>query len=202
MRNQKEKKLDYISLSSEGLILSSAELLHVARSLSRLLQIKLRTISLTMMINFMILFLGLFWLQETVQAQDFQPPVQENAFSELLRLEEKLLPELDAFVAKKEDYLKELDKIIHQTEILKKPSIKSVQSFLGTPLNQYFLIKRFIDNWGTLDDYLQSDISTHDFVSQIKLKKDAIPAKAKLNERLRVLEDTHNIDPEGYRVSL
>lgn len=154
------------------------------------------------MINFMILFLGLFWLQETVQAQDFQPPVQENAFSELLRLEEKLLPELDAFVAKKEDYLKELDKIIHQTEILKKPSIKSVQSFLGTPLNQYFLIKRFIDNWGTLDDYLQSDISTHDFVSQIKLKKDAIPAKAKLNERLRVLEDTHNIDPEGYRVSL
>ena len=113
------------------------------------------------MINFMILSLGLFWLQETVQAQDFQPSVQENAFSELLRLEEKLLPELDAFVAKKEDYLKELDKIIHQTEILKKPSIKSVQSFLGTPLNQYFLIKRFIDNWGTLDDYLQSDTSTH-----------------------------------------
>ena len=92
------------------------------------------------MINFMILFLGLFWLQETAQAQDFQPPVQENAFSELLRLEEKLLPELDAFVAKKEDYLKELDKIIHQTEILKKPSNKSVQSFLGTPLNQYFLL--------------------------------------------------------------
>nr|XP_058943261.1 prolyl 4-hydroxylase subunit alpha-1-like [Pocillopora verrucosa] len=154
------------------------------------------------MINFMILFLGLFWLQETVQAQDFQPPVQENAFSELLRLEEKLLPELDAFVAKKEDYLKELHKIIHQMEILKKPSNKSVQSFLGTPLNQYFLIKRFIDNWGTLDDYLQSDTSTHDLLSQIKLKKDAIPAKAKLNERLRVLEDTHNIDPEGYRVSL
>ncbi|CAH3116678.1 unnamed protein product [Pocillopora meandrina] len=154
------------------------------------------------MINFMTLFLGLFWLQETVQAQDFQPPVQENAFSELLRLEENLLPELDAFVAKKEDYLKELDKIIHQTEILTKPSSKSVQSFLGTPLNQYFLIKRFIDNWGTLDDYLQSDTSTHDLLSQIKLKKDAIPAKAKLNERLRVLEDTHNIDPEGYRVSL
>ena len=45
-------------------------------------------------------------------------------------------------------------------------------------------------------------VSVSDFLSQIKLKKDAIPAKAKLNERLRVLEDTHNIDPEGYRVSL
>ena len=45
-------------------------------------------------------------------------------------------------------------------------------------------------------------ISVSDLLSQIKLKKDAIPAKAKLNERLRVLEDTHNIDPEGYRVSL
>ena len=45
-------------------------------------------------------------------------------------------------------------------------------------------------------------VSVSDFLSQIKLKKDAIPAKAKLNERLRFLEDTHNIDPEGYRVSL
>ena len=45
-------------------------------------------------------------------------------------------------------------------------------------------------------------VSVSDFLSQIKLEKDAIPAKAKLNERLRVLEDTHKIDPEGYRVSL
>ncbi|PFX18090.1 uncharacterized protein LOC111340019 [Stylophora pistillata] len=156
-----------------------------------------------MMIDFMAsLFLGIFWLQETGHAQEFQPSFEEKGVSELLRLEEKLLPELNAFIAKKEDYLKELDKIIHQTETLKKSSSASVQSYLGTPMNQYFLIKRFIDDWGTLNDYLHSDTSTHDLLSQIKQKEDAIPTKAKLNERLRDREDSHDVDPEGYRVSL
>lgn len=45
-------------------------------------------------------------------------------------------------------------------------------------------------------------VSVSDLLSQIKQKEDAIPTKAKLNERLRDREDTHDVDPEGYRVSL
>ena len=111
------------------------------------------------MIHFKVfLFLGSLSLLETAHAEDFST-VQEKVVA-LHRIEERLLPELDAFIVKKGGYLKELVMMINQTATLKEMTRESVQSHLGSPLNQYFLIKRFTDDWGTLEDYLNSDTSS------------------------------------------
>lgn len=100
--------------------------------------------------------LVIFSLQQT-RAQDFTPtPENVNA---LQKLGERLLPALDEFIANKEEHLKELETMISQTEAVKTLSSESVEGYLGTPLNQYFTIKRFIDDWGTLTELLDSDSS-------------------------------------------
>lgn len=105
------------------------------------------------------LLLAIFSLQQTY-AEDFTP-VRENVMA-LQSLEERLLPELEAFIVKKEDLLKELEKMINQTAASKELTRESsVEGYLGTPQNQYFLIKRFVDNWGTFEDLLNSDNSTN-----------------------------------------
>ena len=100
--------------------------------------------------------LVIFSLQQS-SAQDFTL-TRENV-NELQKLDERLLTALDEFITNKEEHLKELEKIISQMETVKTLSSDSVEGYLGTPLNQYFTIKRFIDDWGTLTELLDSDSS-------------------------------------------
>lgn len=91
------------------------------------------------------------------RAQNFTL-TRENV-NALQQLEEQLLPALDEFITNKEEHLKELERMISQTETVKTLSSESVEGYLGSPLNQYFTIKRFIDDWGTLTELLDSDSS-------------------------------------------
>lgn len=91
------------------------------------------------------------------RAQNFTL-TRENV-NALQQLEEQLLPALDEFITNKEEHLKELERMISQTETVKTLSSGSVEGYLGSPLNQYFTIKRFIDDWGTLTELLDSDTS-------------------------------------------
>lgn len=100
--------------------------------------------------------LMIFSLQQS-RAQDFTL-TRENV-NALQQLEEQLLPALDEFITNKEEHLKELERMISQTETVKTLSSESVEGYLGSPLNQYFTIKRFIDDWGTLTELLDSDSS-------------------------------------------
>ena len=100
--------------------------------------------------------LVIFSLQQS-RGQDFTL-TRENV-NELQKLEERLLPGREEFITNKEEHLKELEKIISQMETVKTLSSDSVEGYLGTPLNQYFTIKRFIDDWGTLTELLDSDSS-------------------------------------------
>lgn len=98
------------------------------------------------------------------RGQDFTL-TRENV-NALQKLEERLLPALDEFITNKEENLKELERMISQTETVKTLSSESIESYLGTPLNQYFTIKRFIDDWGTLTELMDSDSSNKgEFVS-------------------------------------
>lgn len=100
--------------------------------------------------------LMIFSLQQS-RAQNFTL-TRENV-NALQQLEEQLLPALDEFITNKEEHLKELERMISQTETVKTLSSESVEGYLGSPLNQYFTIKRFIDDWGTLTELLDSDSS-------------------------------------------
>lgn len=100
--------------------------------------------------------LMIFSLQQS-RAQDFTL-TRENV-NALQQFEEQLLPALDEFITNKEEHLKELERMISQTETVKTLSSESVEGYLGSPLNQYFTIKRFIDDWGTLTELLDSDTS-------------------------------------------
>lgn len=100
--------------------------------------------------------LMIFSLQQS-RAQNFTF-TRENV-NALQQLEEQLLPALDEFITNKEEHLKELERMISQTETVKTLSSESVEGYLGSPLNQYFTIKRFIDDWGTLTELLDSDTS-------------------------------------------
>ena len=100
--------------------------------------------------------LMIFSLQQS-RAQDFTL-TRENV-NALQQFEEQLLPALDEFFTNKEEHLKELERMISQTETVKTLSSESVEGYLGSPLNQYFTIKRFIDDWGTLTELLDSDTS-------------------------------------------
>ena len=98
-------------------------------------------------------------LQQTY-AKEFTP-IRENVIA-LHEVEEWLLPKLDTFIGNKENHLKELERMINQTAAVKTMQASDgVEGYLGSPLNQYFLIKRFIDDWGTLRDLLDSDSSTN-----------------------------------------
>ena len=101
--------------------------------------------------------LVIFSLQQS-SAQDFTL-TRENV-NALQKLEERLLLALDKFITNKEEHLKELERMISQTETVKTLCSESVEGYLGSPLNQYFTIKRFIDDWGTLTELLDSDSSS------------------------------------------
>lgn len=100
--------------------------------------------------------LVIFSLQRTC-AQEFI--LTREKVNSLQNLEERLLPALDDFITNKEEHLKELRRMISQTETVKVLSRENVEGFLGTPLNQYFTIKRFVEDWGTLTELLDSDSS-------------------------------------------
>lgn len=100
--------------------------------------------------------LVIFSLQRTC-AQEFI--LTREKVNSLQNLEERLLPALDDFITNKEEHLKELRRLISQTETVKALSRENVEGYLGTPLNQYFTIKRFIEDWGTLTELLDSDNS-------------------------------------------
>ncbi|XP_020617688.1 uncharacterized protein LOC110055649 [Orbicella faveolata] len=134
------------------------------------------------------------------RGQDFTL-TRENV-NALQKLEERLLPALDEFITNKEENLKELERMISQTETVKTLSSESIESYLGTPLNQYFTIKRFIDDWGTLTELMDSDSSNKNLLSQIRKEENVLPGQAELNNALWDLEKSSGIDPEGYRVFL
>ena len=100
--------------------------------------------------------LVIFSLQRTC-AQEFI--LTREKVNSLQNLEERLLPALDDFITDKEEHLKELRRMISQTETVKTLSRENVEGFLGTPLNQYLTIKRFVEDWGTLTELLDSDSS-------------------------------------------
>ena len=130
--------------------------------------------------------LVIFTLQES-RALDFTLN-QENVKG-LQKVEERLLPALDEFITNKEEHLKELEKIISQTATVKTLSSESVEGYLGTPLNQYFTIKRFVDDWGTLTELLDSDSSNKgEFVtkglSQKQIMTDAVSKKLVMTEKM------------------
>lgn len=111
-----------------------------------------------MMGNYFMSFsaLVIFSLQRTC-AQEFA--LTREKVNSLQNFEERLLPALDDFITNKEEHLKELRRMISQTETVKTLSSENVEGYLGTPLNQYFTIKRFIEDWGTLTELLDSDNS-------------------------------------------
>lgn len=100
--------------------------------------------------------LVIFSLQRTC-AQEFA--LTREKVNSLQNFEERLLPALDDFITNKEEHLEELRRMISQTETVKTLSSENVEGYLGTPLNQYFTIKRFIEDWGTLTELLDSDNS-------------------------------------------
>ena len=81
--------------------------------------------------------------------------------SALYRIEEGLLPVLDTFISRREEYLRELEKVLQRTSALRKMSASEIGEYLANPLNQYFVVKRFVEDWGRLEDYMNSD-STSD----------------------------------------
>ncbi|XP_067027793.1 uncharacterized protein [Acropora muricata] len=129
-------------------------------------------------------------------------PSRESDISALKKLEDRLLPVLDTFISEKEDHLKELEDVLRRTSALRKMSALEVGKYLGNPLNQYFVVKRFVEDWGRLEDYMKSDNSSQDLLTQIMKEKNQIPSKDILNKSLRDLEKSKGIDPENYRVML
>lgn len=87
-------------------------------------------------------------------------PSREWDISALKKLEDRLLPVLDTFISEKEDHLKELEDVLRRTSALRKMSTSEVGKYLGNPLNQYFVVKRFVEDWGRLEDYMKSDNSS------------------------------------------
>ncbi|XP_029201167.1 prolyl 4-hydroxylase subunit alpha-2-like [Acropora millepora] len=140
-------------------------------------------------------------MSSLVSALELSPSREWDA-SALKKLENRLLPVLDTFISEKEDYLKELEDVLRRTSALRKMSASEVGKYLGNPLNQYFVVKRFVEDWGRLEDYMKSDNSSQDLLTQIMKEKNQIPSKDILNKSLRDLEKSKGIDPENYRVML
>lgn len=87
-------------------------------------------------------------------------PSHDSDISALQKLEGRLLPVLDTFISEKEDHLKELEGVLRRTSALRKMSASEIGKYLGNPLNQYFVVKRFVEDWGRLEDYIKSDSSS------------------------------------------
>ena len=85
-------------------------------------------------------------------AREFSPTA-------LYKLEEGLLPALNRFISQKEEHLKEIEEALSRTSVLKTLSGDEVGEYLGNPLNQFHVVKRFVDDWGRLEEYLNSDSS-------------------------------------------
>ena len=98
-------------------------------------------------------------MSSLVSALELSPSREWDA-SALKKLENRLLPVLDTFISEKEDYLKELEDVLRRTSALRKMSASEVGKYLGNPLNQYFVVKRFVEDWGRLEDYMKSDNSS------------------------------------------
>lgn len=92
-----------------------------------------------------------------VNGQEFGSKKQD--ITSLYKLEERLLPALDAFIFNRESHLKELEDVVRKTSDLRAMSGEGFGEYLGNPLNQFHVVKGFIDDWGNLDDYLKSDTS-------------------------------------------
>ena len=98
-------------------------------------------------------------MSSLVSALELSPSREWDA-SALKKLEDRLLPVLDTFISEKEDHLKELEDVLRRTSALRKMSASEVGKYLGNPLNQYFVVKRFVEDWGRLEDYMKSDNSS------------------------------------------
>ena len=93
-----------------------------------------------------------------VNGQEFGSKNQD--ITSLYKLEERFLPALDAFIFNRESHLKELEDVVRKMSALRAVSGQDFGEYLGNPLNQFHVVKRFIDDWGNLDNYLKSDTST------------------------------------------
>ena len=101
--------------------------------------------------------LVIFSLQQT-RAREFSATNED--VTALYKLEERLLPALDTFISEREDHLKEIEKALNRTAVLKMLSGDEIGEYLGSPLNQFHIVKRFVDDWRKYDKYLSSDSST------------------------------------------
>ena len=95
-------------------------------------------------------------LQQT-RARDFSAPNKD--VTALYKLEERLLPALNTFISERQDYLKEIEEALNRTAVLKTLSGDEIGEYLGNPLNQFHIVKRFVDDWGKYEEYLSSDSS-------------------------------------------
>ena len=99
-----------------------------------------------------VLFLIMSTLFMVASGREFSPTA-------LYKLEERLLPALNRFISQKEEHLKEIEEALNRTSVLKTLSGDEVGEYLGNPLNQFHVVKRFVDDWGRLEEYLNSDSS-------------------------------------------
>ena len=109
------------------------------------------------MIHLVIFALMIFSVHQ-VRTQEFS--VTQQDVIELHKIEQRLLPSLNAFISEREAHLKELEDVLVKTAALRATSGQDIGEYLGNPLNQFHIVKRFVDDWGKLADYLHSDTST------------------------------------------
>ena len=124
------------------------------------------------MVHFTIVSLLIIFSLYQICTQDFGPIDADIDVTALYKLEERMLPALDAFISAREDHLKELEYTLSKSASSRVLSREDIGEYLGNPLNQFHVVKRFVDEWGQLDEYLNSDSSTDgkfDFVSQLLL---------------------------------
>lgn len=100
-----------------------------------------------------VLLLMISTLFMVASAREFSPTA-------LYKLEERLLPALNRYISQKEEHLKEIEEALNRTSVLKTLSGDEVGEYLGNPLNQFHVVKRFVDDWGRLEEYLNSDSPT------------------------------------------
>lgn len=110
------------------------------------------------MIHLIIVALNVIFSVHQARAQEFSATQQDVI--ELHKIEERLLPFLDAFISEREAHLKELEGVLSKTAASRATSGQDIGEYLGNPLNQFHIVKRFVDDWGKLADYLHSDTST------------------------------------------
>ena len=106
----------------------------------------------------LIIFQLVIFLVHQVHAQEFSAAHQD--LIKLHKIEERLLPFLNTFISEREAHLKELEDVLSKTAAVRAMSGQDMGEYLGNPLNQFHVVKRFVDDWGRLADYLNSDTST------------------------------------------